>query len=1202
MLKKVISGILAISMLPVMNISFAQTDEVQNEKAVSEEFAELKDPMHMSDEELFGAWDEEEGIWTVEPILRYDAYEEELAKVKEAVKEGNYDNAKSELLGYYRLKDEDEIYCYEPASGYNIYADAMNDKIWTYQDNDKFIGQAYIGTEWDWYSIDISGSASSGFGTYWLLDADMDGTMLEIASKENENGYGAYVEVIMNGVKETYPVVADTYISAGDNINTNYGSDGVLYCREAAGSEIMPISTDTARPYFRFDLGNTLNADSIKLNFYGHTTGNEEKKIFCSTTNNGKRFKEESFVWSDIPSQAFNFTETGYVWLTPEEHEELWGTEYEWINYSTRLYQAQWLLEAYLLNGNTDYIYKALEFAMEEYRINPSCVYPRPLDAGWRIENLIQTIYTTINSEYMTSDIFCALLKYVYAHINELRDITLTATNQDSAVKVNVARICAFFPEITKDEWWEQSKANLYRFYSATLLNPDGSYTESCVNYIHGVIEEFIAAIDMIRSREGEDDEYYIFFKEQLHKLTTYYMNLATANGKVFPYGDGSRTNVKGAIEIFNKELDDNDMKYFSSDGKEGKEPAYTTKLYPEKAVCMMRSGWEDEDMSAFLNNDNGGSHGHRDELALDVNAYNSYLLVDAGVSSYSENSDFATTRINTLYHNTIMIDNKNQEHQKENVPGYMDLKANKSFDLLHAATDLAYSGFNMHRKVLFLKNKYIIVSDFIEAPENEEHTYSLLWHPDYNESLELDENTYVAKTTYKSKPNIKIIPADTSAQASIFQRMMYSPNHGEVYSNSVRYDRTNVSGDQSFDTVLYPENIGKDDDVSVTRIALDCDTTTATALEIKINDNKAYYYSSNEEVPSERTFSQYSYNGEMAYIETNDDGNEKYIAITNGNSLLGQEDKDIVKSEEVLKDLAVSYESSRMKIYTSEKLKDKIYISSDKAYKTVYLNDNEVEFEYADGYIITDGSEKKEEESGSIRPGSPSGGGGGGGGSAIKTATPEPTSTPEPTMTPEPTETPSEAEVTQMPFADCEEHWAKEFINTLYNKNIVSGIDEYAFGPELAVTRAQCAKIIALACELEILDEYDGIFSDVKADDWYAPYVSAVYNSEIVSGYEDGTFRPDRNITRQELAKMLCVAADTLDITADEEKEAAYSDSDKIADWAIEYVRKSSMLGIFGGDEENRFNPTSNTTRAELAAAVCRLIDAQKKGDDIND
>lgn len=1208
MLKKAVSTILVTAMLPIINMNSAMGEEavdtvaapVVNSEAIPEVtpepgvINELRDPMHMSDRKLFGEWDEAEGIWVTEPVLRYDAYEK-LSKVKEAVKQGNYDNAKSELLGYYRLKDDDEMYCYEPAGDYNIYADAMNDKIWTYQDNDKFLGQAYIGSEWDWYSIDISGTISSGLGTYWLLDADMDGSSLEIASKENENGFGAYVEVVMNGVSEIYPVAADTYISAGENADTNFGESTILYCREAAENEKLPISADTARPYFRFSIGNTLNADSVKLNIYGRTTGEGKKKIYCATSNNAKDFKENDLAWSKTPAEAFNFSETGYVWLTSDEHMGLWGTEFEWLNYSARLYQAQWLSEAYLLNGNTDYIYKALEFTMEQYRQQPSCTYPRPLDSGWRIQNLIRVIYTTIDSEYMTSEVFCALLKYVYAHINELKDVTLTVTNQNSAVKVNVARICAFFPEITKDEWWEQSKSDLYRFYSGTLLNEDGSYTESCVNYIGGVMSELADAIDMIKTRESENDEYYIFFMDQLQKLTTYYMTLSTSNGKTFPYGDGARSDIRNSIKTFNRILNDNDLEYFSSAGEDGKEPDYTTKLYPQKAICMMRSGWEDDDMCAFLNNDNGGTHGHNDELALDVSAYNTYLLVDAGVSSYSEGSEFSSTRASTLYHNTIMIDNKEQVHLKDDAPGYMDLKANRSFDFLHAATNTAYPGFNMHRKVLFLKNKYIIVSDFIEAPEDEEHTYTLLWHPDYNENLMLDENTHMVKTEYKAKPNIKILPADTEANASIFKRMMFTPNNGVVHSDSVRYDKENVGGNQTFDTVLYPEDIGSNDDVSVSRIELDCDTATATSTEIKINDSKGYYYSSNEDTPSQRKFADYIYNGEMAYLELNYENKPKYIAITRGSKLLSAEGETIIKSGDVLNDFCAVYESSRLKLYSSEALSSEIEIASDKEYKKVYLNDKEVGFEYKDGFITTDGTEKKEEGSGSIRPGSPSGGGGGGPAS-IK-ITPEPAKEPVSTQPPDATQ----ASVKEFTFADCENHWAKEFIALLYDRHIVGGVSENSFEPDSHITRAQCAKIIALACGFDADEKIENVFSDVSPDTWYAPFVNASYSAGVINGYEDNTFRPDSKITRQELAKMLCVAGDILNI-APRDEETVYSDNEEIAQWAEEYVKKASMLGLFGGDESNRFNPTDNATRAETAAVICRLISMDLEGGDEND
>ena len=170
-----------------------------------------------------------------------------------------------------------------------------------------------------------------------------------------------------------------------------------------------------------------------------------------------------------------------------------------------------------------------------------------------------------------------------------------------------------------------------------------------------------------------------------------------------------------------------------------------------------------------------------------------------------------------------------------------------------------------------------------------------------------------------------------------------------------------------------------------------------------------------------------------------------------------------------------------------------------------------------------------------------------------------------------------------------------------LYDRHIVGGVSENSFEPDSHITRAQCAKIIALACGFDADEKIENVFSDVSPDTWYAPFVNASYSAGVINGYEDNTFRPDSKITRQELAKMLCVAGDILNI-APRDEETVYSDNEEIAQWAEEYVKKASMLGLFGGDESNRFNPTDNATRAETAAVICRLISMDLEGGDEND
>jgi len=340
-------------------------------------YPELNDPMHTSDERLFGSWDAANNVWTVKPMLRYDLFDD-LSDVEAYAKKGDYDTAKSNLLSYYRLKEGNEIYTFEPNNNYDLTAAAAYDKIWTYRDNDKLVGEAEIGTDWNWYSIDLTGNGGSQNGTYWIMESDMDGECIEIASREHESGNLAFVEIIANGQKKRYPVIADTSISAGDNSETNYGSEPVLISREAAGDATIPFGTNTSRAYmqFGFEADNASVITSVKLSFYGRATGDKPKKVYCFTTQNSKKFDEKRFAWKDQYPQAFCFKETGFVWRTVSQYDNEWKTEFEWINFSSRLYQTEWLLSRYLVTGNEGYAYRALELAMSQYTQQPGALYP----------------------------------------------------------------------------------------------------------------------------------------------------------------------------------------------------------------------------------------------------------------------------------------------------------------------------------------------------------------------------------------------------------------------------------------------------------------------------------------------------------------------------------------------------------------------------------------------------------------------------------------------------------------------------------------------------------------------------------------------------------------------------------------------------------------------------------------------------------
>ena len=214
---------------------------------------------------------------------------------------------------------------------------------------------------------------------------------------------------------------------------------------------------------------------------------------------------------------------------------------------------------------------------------------------------------------------------------------------------------------------------------------------------------------------------------------------------------------------------------------------------------------------------------------------------------------------------------------------------------------------------------------------------------------------------------------------------------------------------------------------------------------------------------------------------------------------------------------------------------------------------------------------------------GGASGGGGGGGASGITTNKPAEEIGYE---KPEVTEQIKPVEVKS--FNDLANYsWAKEAIEVLASKGVVNGKAEGVFAPADNITREEFAKILTLAYGLDTVKaECD--FSDMDKDRWSYKYVAAMYEMGAISGYPDGTFKPDSFVTREEMAVMLCrVLLKLSKIEIDYAQSSSYNDYEEVSEFAQNSVRTLSNHKILSGDDNGCFNPKKGATRAE----VCKMI-----------
>lgn len=188
--------------------------------------------------------------------------------------------------------------------------------------------------------------------------------------------------------------------------------------------------------------------------------------------------------------------------------------------------------------------------------------------------------------------------------------------------------------------------------------------------------------------------------------------------------------------------------------------------------------------------------------------------------------------------------------------------------------------------------------------------------------------------------------------------------------------------------------------------------------------------------------------------------------------------------------------------------------------------------------------------------------------------------------------ETASQPEKNEDIFTDIKEAvWAREAIEYLYSKGIVNGNPDGSFEPNKSVTRAEFIKMAVIA--LGIKGEGNlAYFSDVTDNMWFAPYVAAAYENKLIYGDENGCFNPDAPISRQDMATMLHRAIKPQNAI---DNPLEFTDKDEISDYAAEAVEYFSAEGIVNGMGDGRFAPKESATRAQAAKIFYNIIKLYK-------
>ncbi len=172
--------------------------------------------------------------------------------------------------------------------------------------------------------------------------------------------------------------------------------------------------------------------------------------------------------------------------------------------------------------------------------------------------------------------------------------------------------------------------------------------------------------------------------------------------------------------------------------------------------------------------------------------------------------------------------------------------------------------------------------------------------------------------------------------------------------------------------------------------------------------------------------------------------------------------------------------------------------------------------------------------------------------------------------------------------FTDVQGHWAQEQINKWSVDGLASGYADGTFKPNNQVTRAEFVALVNRAFDIKNENATTDLI-DVKPGSWYYENIAAAKAAGYIGGYTDGTFRPGQTISRQEVASIL---VRLLKLEPTTEGVTQFEDSVQIPEWSRGNIGAVNQTGLMRGMPDNTFQPLKGITRAEAVVSLDRALE----------
>ena len=1166
------------------------------------------DPMQITDEEFLGVWDAEMEEWTSAPYFRYDDFPD-MAPVKEAVMEGDYDLAKEELLEYYRgVKDERSYLVTSVSKQDLIKAEALQKNVYCVNAMNGTV-QGFINVDNDWgeHRIDVMNSfgktviGRDSLRGFVLMSVDKHLTQAEFHSRESQNP--PVLELVVNGLPMRLEACKDAMVRGGQYGDKNYGDVEVMTVQESG--QYMDFNSNTHRAYIAFDISMLKDTDvvtSATLVLHGRNASGTGEKEICVYRLNDMSFDETTIAFDDYTDCMLWSCNDKNTWdYVTSNNTSIKGKACFFHRGNELIVPAA----LYASTGNEIHAYTFIRQHMGLVNnIGFNTGVFNSLDLSCHLDFATESVYYVINSKYMTGEIWTAMLKtfWLMADQQANKYYGSATNNWGSFATKGVFAFLARFTEVAVfDDWYEITKNENDRLTSVFTFD-DGMCVELAQGYTSTIIGTLYEPY-AIQTQTGMAVPYSEQVNDVAYNLLTSLIFCSSPGFRGYSIADGNDYTAGYATTIknwYNMVFTNDQMfEYIATNGVNGKMPVNPTTNYPVGMRTYMRSSWEDDAFAmAFINtNHEEGSHGHYDHLSIAMFGYGRYLLTDQAYGA-ALTGNIIEYMSSAPQHNLVTVNNS--DHNNIHDTEQRAFESNEVYDFTE------YGGYytqevKQQRNVLYLKEqKFWIVGDYA-SPDSpgKVNSYEQNWHMLPGAGIHYNEDTFEIRSDYDDY-NVNVVPVGTEGMSAYYEDTIFAPSSGTFENTQKVVLKKESAENVMFSTIILPRNVNEDFDVEAEPIStgVDANAFVARIKNTLTGDENYYYYYHLNDLTQKQVVSvgQFVTDSTTMLVETDVDGNIKSTFLMDATILEDETltEKVLFKSNSPVESIVFEKNGQIFDLYSSTLTDEKL--NDITLYAPGQLNIR-IKGEYADGkksgnYLyfgdqpIIEGTEDDTTENNTTtKPGkehgSSGGGGGGGGGGAVTPVTPKP---PVEEVKPDVPEV-SEPDYPSFVEKELDGHWGEEQIKELCANGIITG-DGDSLRLKDTITRAEFTALVIRAMGIDKKD-YEGTFTDVNTSDWSSGFIAAAYDAGIISG-SDGKFRPNDTITREEICKIIASAINTQTNL----KDIDFADAGSISEWAKEGVQIAYSLGIINGMGDGTFAPKENALREQAFIMLARMIE----------